>query len=171
VLRSCVKDSAVIAVTSGYGLNVTDSQIIAKRVEGWLDNDSYIFPPSNDVSAILLPVDFELITEMGWRRRWIIRTHSTTTLLSQSSVTSSFRSPLPPVTCTENLMSQLMKPVGNLNSLMPWLHLWPPRFVVSSAHVWFRSFSILLGLLCVIRMENRSTHKLVVQASYLRGYL
>ncbi|KAI0244948.1 hypothetical protein BJV78DRAFT_1339585 [Lactifluus subvellereus] len=48
-LRSSLKDSAVKAVTGGYGLNGNDYQKVAKHVEGWLTDDNYIFPQRDNI--------------------------------------------------------------------------------------------------------------------------
>ncbi|KAI0245399.1 hypothetical protein BJV78DRAFT_1158670 [Lactifluus subvellereus] len=51
-LRSSLKDSAVKAVTDGYGLNGNDYQKVAKRVEGWLMDDNYIFPQRDNAKTL-----------------------------------------------------------------------------------------------------------------------
>ncbi|KAI0245107.1 hypothetical protein BJV78DRAFT_1289073 [Lactifluus subvellereus] len=52
-LRSSLKDSAVKAVTGGYGLNGNDYQKVAKRMEGWLMDDNYIFLQHDNQAKML----------------------------------------------------------------------------------------------------------------------
>ncbi|KAI0245420.1 hypothetical protein BJV78DRAFT_1287891 [Lactifluus subvellereus] len=52
-LCSSLKDSAVKAVTGGYGLNGNDYQKVAKCVEGWLMDDNYIFPQRDNQAKTL----------------------------------------------------------------------------------------------------------------------
>ncbi|KAI0245567.1 hypothetical protein BJV78DRAFT_1287478 [Lactifluus subvellereus] len=48
-----LKDSAVKAVTGGYGLNGNDYQKVAKCVEGWLTDDNYIFLQRDNQAKML----------------------------------------------------------------------------------------------------------------------